>query len=68
MVAGKTSTDLLTMRSSVDGVGEEVAFKYITKIVSRPSGLYVFDYDKLRKVDYDTKVSIQAYIRLKSKT
>ncbi|XP_067948923.1 uncharacterized protein [Watersipora subatra] len=55
LIAGKESQGLLAMRSPVDGVGTAAAFKYITKIVSRPSGLYVFDYDSLRKYDYHSK-------------
>ena len=56
MVAGCPSSGLLALRSPIDGSGLEAKFKYITKIVSRPSGLYVFDYDILRKYDYENKV------------
>lgn len=58
MVAGAPSAGLLAMRSPVDGTGLAAKFKYITKIISRPSGLYVFDYDSLRKYDYTSKVNI----------
>lgn len=57
MMAGAASSGLLAMRTSVDGVGLDAKFKYITKIISRKSGLYIFDFDSLRRYDYDTKVS-----------
>ena len=56
MVAGQESSGLLAMRSSVDGTDTSSTFKYITKIVARPSALYIFDYDRLRKYNYNTKV------------
>jgi len=60
MISGQPSLGLLSMRTSADGTGLAASFKFITKIISRPSGLYIFDYDSLRKYDYDTKVSFSS--------
>lgn len=68
MIAGQVSSGLLAMRSPVDGVGTEAAFKYITKIVVRESALYVFDYDTLRKYDYSTKVRVTCCVAVKIKS
>lgn len=57
LLAGAETFGLLTDRMAVDGSGAEAKFKYITKIVSRPSGVYVFDYDQLRKYDHEDSVS-----------
>lgn len=48
MVAGGESKGLSSHRKPVDGEGAEAEFKYITKILARESGIYVFDYDTLR--------------------
>lgn len=58
MVSGAASSGLLALRSSEDGVGLDAKFKYITKIIARDSGLYLFDYETLRKYDYNSKVSV----------
>lgn len=56
MVAGGESSGLIPDRKSVDGVGSEAKFKFITKIITRKSGVYIFDFNNLRKYDPQSQV------------